>query len=125
MLSRPVSKMRKRSFVAVLILLIIAQPLYAWFDGGHMLVAYIAYKNLTPKTRARVDTLLKLNPMYVQWTQEVSEDPTGFVAFLHGATWPDSIKQTACTDDCKPDSGDTPPAPPEGAQTTAYADKLL
>src|SRR5260221_5755086 len=125
MLSRPVSKMRKRSFVAVLILLIIAQPLYAWFDGGHMLVAYIAYKNLTPKTRARVDTLLKLNPMYVQWTQEVSEDQKGFVAFLHGATWPDCIKQTACSAGYKSDGGDTPPGKPTDAQNPGYADKFM
>jgi hypothetical protein len=45
--------MRKSSVVAaVLTLLIIAQPLYAWFDGGHMYVTYNVYKNLTLTTRA-------------------------------------------------------------------------
>jgi hypothetical protein len=31
---------------------------------GHMTVAYVAYPKLTPQTRARVDQLLTLNPMY-------------------------------------------------------------
>lgn len=118
--------MRKRLVVvAVLTLLIIARPLHAWFDGGHMLVAYIAYKNLTPKTRARIDTLLKLNPMYVQWTQDVSDDQKGLAAFLHGAVWPDCIKQTECSPGYTSDGGNTPPGEPTDAQNIGYTDKLM
>src|SRR3984957_8842629 len=109
----------------VLTLLIIAQPLYAWFDGGHMVVACIAYKNLTPKTRSRVDTLLKLNPMYAQWTQGVADDQKGLVAFLHGAVWPDCIKQAVCSAGYAADGGDTPPGKPTDAQNIGYADKLM
>jgi hypothetical protein len=118
--------MRKRSVIAaVLTLLIVTQPLYGWFDGGHMLVAYIAYKNLTPKTRARVDSLLKLNPMYVQWIQGVSDDQKGLVAFLHGAVWPDCIKQSKCSAGYTVDGGDTPPGNPTDAQNIGYADKFM
>jgi hypothetical protein len=90
-----------------------------------MLVAFIAYKNLTPKTRARVDTLLKLNPMYVQWTQGVSDDQKGLVAFLHGAVWPDCIKQSECSTGYTADGGDTPPGKPTDAQNIGYADKFM
>jgi hypothetical protein len=118
--------MRKcRGVATVLSLLMIAQPLYAWFDGGHMAVAYIAYKSLTPKTRVRVDTLLKLNPMYLQWTQGVADDQKGLVAFLRGAVWPDCIKQTACSSGYTADGGDTPPGMPTDAQNIGYADKFM
>jgi hypothetical protein len=42
-------------------------PALAWDDRGHMTVAYIAYKQLTPATRDRVNVLLKLNPKYSDW----------------------------------------------------------
>jgi len=117
----------RKSFVvtAVLTLLMAAQPLYAWFDGGHMLVAYIAYRNLTPKTRARVDALLKLNPMYIEWTQGVSDDQKGLVAFLHGSVWPDCIKQTKCSAGYTVDGGDTPPGKSTDVQNIGYADKFM
>jgi hypothetical protein len=109
----------------VAILLVVAQPAYAWFDGGHMVVAYVAYKNLTPKTRARVDALLKLNPMYAQWTRGVSDNQKGLVAFLYGAVWPDCIKQHDCSPGYTADGGDTPPGDPSDAQNLGYADKFM
>jgi hypothetical protein len=40
-------------------LLLVAQsPAHAWHDTGHMLVAQIAYLNLSPAAKARVDKLL-------------------------------------------------------------------
>ena len=48
-----------------------------------MVVAYIAYRNLTPQIRARVDQLLKRNTMYAAWTKGVSKSRKGLVAFLH------------------------------------------
>jgi hypothetical protein len=118
--------MQNSKYVAVLLaVFLIVQPLYGWFDGGHMVVAYIAYKNLTPQTRARVDSLLKLNPMYGEWTSGVSADKKGLVAFLHGAVWPDCIKQTSCTPGYVSDGGDTPPGRPTDSQNIGYSDKLM
>ena len=90
-----------------------------------MIVAYIAYKNLTPQTRARVDSLLKLNPMYAKWTRGVSADKKGLVAFLHGAVWPDCIKQTTCVAGYVSDGGDTPPGRATDSQNVGYSDKLM
>ena len=43
------------SVAAALLLLFSARQAQAWFDGGHMLIAYIAYQKLKPRTRSRVD----------------------------------------------------------------------
>jgi hypothetical protein len=109
--------------VMVLGLLVLAQPLSAWWDGGHMVVAYIAYQNLTPTTKARVDALLKLNPNYAQWTAGASPGQEGLVAFVRMATWPDCIKGSKCPGYTS-DGGDTPPGNPTDAQNIGYADKL-
>ena len=43
----------------------VAVPSYGWGSGGHMTVAFVAYENLTPQVRDRVDALIKLNPKVV------------------------------------------------------------
>ncbi|HYP02330.1 MAG TPA: S1/P1 nuclease [Pyrinomonadaceae bacterium] len=52
--------MRKLSRVSLLVSLLLITPLHAsaWHDTGHMLVAQIAYLNLSPAAKARVDALL-------------------------------------------------------------------
>ena len=42
-------------------------PALAWWDEGHMQIAYLAYKRLDPAVKDRVDALLKLNPDYSNW----------------------------------------------------------
>lgn len=118
--------MHKCSVVVVLlVLLVAADPLYAWFDGGHMTVAYIAYTNLTPATRTRVDSLLQLNPMYAEWTQRVPDEQKGLVAFLRAAVWPDCIKQSSCAAGYVSDGGDNPPGKPTDSQNIGYTDKFM
>jgi len=117
--------LRILAVVALSILLLVTAPVQAWFDGGHMVVAYVAYQNLTPKTRARVDGLLKLNPMYSTWTKGVTQKRKGLVAFLRAATWPDCIKQAPCAPGYSSDGGDTPPGNTTDNQNIGYADKLM
>ncbi|MDQ1522966.1 MAG: hypothetical protein QOE47_890 [Pyrinomonadaceae bacterium] len=56
--------MRKVRMAATLVaLLLVAQShAFAWHDTGHMLVAQIAYLNLSPAAKARVDKLLVAPP---------------------------------------------------------------
>jgi hypothetical protein len=118
--------MRNRSALAVVLgLLLAASPLQAWFSGGHMVVAYIAYQNLTPATRARVDALLKMNPMYSQWTKHVPAAQKGLTAFMEAATWADCIKSSSCAPGYTSDGGDIPPGKPSDTQNIGYADKLM
>jgi S1/P1 Nuclease len=90
-----------------------------------MLVAYIAYRNLTAQTRSRVDKLLRLNPMYAQWTEGVTQDRRGVVAFIYAATWPDCIKQPVCSPGYTSDGGDIPPGNASDTQNIGYPDKLM
>jgi hypothetical protein len=100
----------------------------AWNGTGHMVVAYIAYRNLTSETQARVDALLKLNPMYSAWVKGVSASQRGLVAFVSAATWPDCIK---LAQQCPgyvadgTDNGDTPPAGAEALRNIGYADTSM
>ncbi len=110
---------------AVLSFFVAIQPMQAWFDGGHMICAYVAYRNLTPQTRARVDQLLKLNKMYASWTEGTSEKRKALVAFLHAATWPDCIKQPACAAGYISDGGNVPPGSPTDSQNIGYDDMLM
>jgi hypothetical protein len=110
--------------ITALILVLAATPLQAWFGGGHMMVAYIAYRNLAPDTRARVDALLKLNPMYTAWTQDVAVDQKPLIAFLKAATWADCIKSANCSPGYIND-GDTPKGIDAERQNAGYGDKLM
>ncbi|HEX4321226.1 MAG TPA: S1/P1 nuclease [Acidobacteriaceae bacterium] len=118
--------MKLRSFIAlVVVLAVFTSTANAWWNGGHELVAYIAYKKLTPATRKRVDALLKLNPMYASWTMGISADQQGLVAFVTAATWPDCIKTSACISGYTSDGGNTPPGKPTDAQNIGYDDHLM
>ncbi|HEY3253946.1 MAG TPA: S1/P1 nuclease, partial [Polyangiaceae bacterium] len=66
----------------------------AWNDFGHMEVAAVAYKSLTPKTKKRVALLLPLNPSYPNWIVGVRPEDKNRVAFLRAATWADAIKSS-------------------------------
>jgi hypothetical protein len=110
--------------ISILALLFVALPVHAWFGGGHMVVAYIAYQSLTPKIRARIDDLLMLNDMYAQWTSGVADGDKAMVAFVRAATWPDCIKQKSCSPGYTSLGGDTPPGNSTDAQNIGYSDKL-
>ena len=56
-----------RSWLAMLMLCaasLAADPAVAWWDGGHMQIAALAYDRLDPVVRAKVDALIRLNPDY-------------------------------------------------------------
>jgi hypothetical protein len=97
----------------------------AWWDGGHETVAYIAYQELTSATRQRVDSLLKLNPMYDSWTMGIAADEQALVAFIKAATWADCIKSSSCMTGYTSDGGDVPPGKSTDAQNIGYDDHLM
>jgi S1/P1 Nuclease len=87
-----------RRIAAVLAISVGLSPcLMAWDDQGHMMVAALAWTQLSSDTlRARATTLLKLNPDYSKWQSMI---PVGTAAkdvpqmiFMIAATWPDAIK---------------------------------
>jgi S1/P1 Nuclease len=74
-------------------LAVAASPAIAWWDEGHMQIAYVAYKRLSDPVRETADALLKLNKDYAKWTAGAPDDKTAkMYAFVHAATWADDIK---------------------------------
>ncbi len=86
---------------------------FGWNATGHRIIAAIAYDNLTPKVRARVDEILKHHPDYASiLTRNAPADPAGRAreAFLAAAVWPDTIKgDPRFWDDTRSDAHPTPP----------------
>jgi S1/P1 Nuclease len=77
------------------ILFFAIEPAQAWNSTGHRLIAAIAYDHLTPKTRARVDALIRQHPDYEKiFCRDAPADPVARAraAFITAAVWPDQIK---------------------------------
>jgi hypothetical protein len=88
-----------------------------------MTVAYVAYQQLTPTQKARVATLLSLNPNYKKWLGyihgSVTPEDQQMYIFMMAATWPDEIKANGSG--YKMDA-DTPPHSPEASANIGYTD---
>ena len=88
--------MRRTILASALIsfLCVYASSAWAWWDAGHMQIAYVAYKHLDAPVKDKVDALLKLNADYSKWTAGAPDAKTAkLYAFIHAATWADDIKR--------------------------------
>lgn len=121
--------MIKTVLLTLILALICAAPAHAWDDEGHMIVAYVAYQQLTPSARLRANTLLKLNPKYKEWLATLpagtSQADTDVMIFMIAATWPDQIKSDPGYSPDGSDKGDRPEGSPDPARNTGYDDKLM
>jgi hypothetical protein len=96
----PISKAEEFSMRLTILILALSAALAgpttsasAWWDEGHMQIAYVAYKNIDAPVRDKLDALLKLNSDYPKWTAGTSDEKTAkLYAFVHAATWADDIK---------------------------------
>lgn len=79
-----------KTSVAVLITLLMSVPSFAWGDPGHMVVAQIAYDNLNPTAKARVDQL----------AQQVTFGNNAYT-FVTLACWMDDIRDTSALEPLK------------------------
>jgi hypothetical protein len=124
----------RRIASAVLLMSALAVPSYGWGNGGHMAVAYVAYRNLMPPVRDRVDALIKLNPNYHDWMTLIppntSPDDQKLMLFMIAATWPDQIKDAHhipayTADGPKEFKGDRPPNDGTAGQNIGYTDLAM
>ncbi|MBP0614253.1 S1/P1 nuclease [Jiella sp. KSK16Y-1] len=76
----------------------------AWWDGGHMQIAAVAYDRLSTDIRVKVDALIRLNPDYERWVAGVRGDLAAQHAFVRASVWADDIK----SDSAYTRSGDRP-----------------
>ena len=126
-------RLSKTIFSLLLSLLLSVPPqLWGWGNTGHEAVAYVAWQQMTPATRARVMNLLKLVPTlhptstksvpgYADWVTDLpsglSQDDQNLYLFMRAATWPDSIKHVGFKD------SDTPPTGITNDVNIGYTDK--
>ena len=131
--------MRMRFCMAILasslsVLLLTPPQGWAWGNAGHEAVAYVAWQQMTPATRARVLELLKQVPTlhnadntqsidgYAEWVAHLpaglTQDQQNLYLFMQAATWADSIKHRWLTD------SDTPPAGITTEVNIGYTDKM-
>ncbi len=120
----------KRFPFLLVVLLCCAAPSFAWDSFGHMEVAYLAYQKLTPATRARVWTLLQLNPDFATWEKTIpssaSDSDKQLMIFMIASIWADEIKNISpykdrFTDDTGKDPN-VPPDSPSASQNIGYSD---
>jgi hypothetical protein len=69
-------------------------PALAWNDRGHMLVAMVAYQELKPEARARVNEILKHHPQYdlLKEGEPTPGPEQDLWVFMRAATWPDLVR---------------------------------
>jgi hypothetical protein len=100
---------------------------YGWDTFGHMAVAYVAYQQLKPAARARVNELLKLNPRHDEWVGLVpataSQADKDMMVFMLAAQWADEIKGDTTYSDDGTNGGNTPDGAPS-SQNTGFSDLL-
>jgi hypothetical protein len=112
--------MKAVRILATAVALMFSNHAVAWNDHGHIMVAAVAWEQLSSSAKARVAGLLKLNPMYQTWINGVADEDRDEVAFVRAATWPDFIKRehAGYTND-----GDKPSGA-ESSQNIGYSDRL-
>lgn len=108
---------------------VFAAPSFAWSDTGHMAVAFVAYRNLNPATRNRVDFLISLNPRFTIWQNMIppgtSSSMRRQMLFMIAATWPDQIKGDGVHVSDGPDGGNTPPSDGTADDNIGYSDRAM
>jgi S1/P1 Nuclease len=121
--------MFKRMLMTGLVFLLSATliaPAYGWYNEGHMIVAYIAYQQLTPAAKTRANALIKMNPMYSTWAANVpknsSQATIDMMVFMQAATWADAIKSAAGYVSDGSDGGDSPVGSPNPTENSGYGD---
>lgn len=75
-----------RKYSVICLLLLASSVTWAWNNSGHQLVAQIAYGNLTPQVKKKINVILKR--MYCRGPQP---------RFVCLATWPDKLKAHGMT----------------------------
>ena len=83
--------------LAILSCAIIATDSHAFSGPGHMIVAAIAYRELTPLDQQRAVEILSHHPDFTRWISEAMDGKSekGVVAFMGASRWPDEIKRSS------------------------------
>lgn len=114
--------MLTRALLTGLVVLSVTSPARGWDDQGHMMVAAVAFDQLTPATKARVAMLLALNKYPTNGENDVGEGDKAKAAFVMAATSPDAIKRQPHVFD---NDGEDPRKAPAAGQNIGYNDRYM
>lgn len=89
---RGIGYLRGVRFLKLAAIAAVCSSLQGWNGAGHRTIAYIAYRQMDARTRARVDADLTAHPDYGRWVQGIPEADRALAAFLHAAVWADEIR---------------------------------
>lgn len=86
--------MRKRLAVLVLLSVGLTAQVHAWDRTGHMVVAYIAWQQMTPEARDAVSNLLAFAPPRsdLHDLRPASGEHAGMIHFIRASYWPDIVR---------------------------------
>lgn len=98
---------------------LLINPALAWNDQGHMMVAAVAFDQLTPQTKARVAALLALSQYPSNGQNDAPAADQDKAAFMMAATAPDAIKKDRQQ---FVDDGEDPSRAPDAARNTGFDD---
>jgi hypothetical protein len=87
----------RRTFIAVSIVLVLAQQALAWSDAGHKIIASIAFSRLTAGEREAIVTILREHPRFKsdfidEIPASVSDTEKNEWFFQQVAVWPDMAR---------------------------------
>jgi hypothetical protein len=89
----------KRITLALLVFLLATSArTWAWSSPGHIVIAAIAYRELSADDKKAVSELLTHHPAYSKWKQAFKPQAFSFdldtYIFMRASTWPDDIRET-------------------------------
>ncbi|HUS11714.1 MAG TPA: S1/P1 nuclease [Pyrinomonadaceae bacterium] len=122
-------KLSRLTAIALLLVFVTSVTSYGWSDTGHMAVAFIAYRKLTPQARARVNALVRLNPSFNAWSSRIPAGTSAakkrMMLFMIAATWPDEIKGDGLHHADGPANGNKPPDDGTADRNIGYSDTAM
>ncbi len=83
--------------ISILLILFVAHSnAIAWNSSGHMIIASIAYNQLTDENKEKLTELLKYHPDFAKWNSIYNRDDIkvdkGEYLFMRASIWPDEIR---------------------------------
>jgi hypothetical protein len=82
--------------LAVILIAISIVDACAWSGPGHMIVAAIAYRDLSPMERQKLDAILESHPQFQSWQgafpESVPNLDRGLYVAMAASLWPDQIR---------------------------------
>ncbi len=89
-----------RAAAVAIALFTAGSPARAWNAAGHEAIAALAYNQLTPATRSKVDALLARHPAVAKWDSDHTRYARKFdlasYRFLEASVWPDELRTERC-----------------------------